>query len=179
MLHIPYWSPKLPVKYIKNTECTNVLPSSTSNYYNCLMLPFIPHKIFIAARMFVDINSRTKTQSPFVQKNKLQILCPVEDVSNSLWKILKLNAHRSSKITCSLMNRMTREKTNFNQSRDQWAEPQTDKLTNRTKTLRELKLNHGKDENGNVNNLKVLSLPSFKFAFSQQEKQQKKWMSLF
>lgn len=83
------------------------------------MPPFIPHKSSIAAGMFVYINSRTKTQSPFVQKNKLQIICPVEDAANVLLKILKLNARRSSKITCSLMDRMTREKTNFNKRRHQ------------------------------------------------------------
>lgn len=76
------------------------------------------------------------------------------------------------------MDRMTREKTNFNKSRDQYAEPQTDKRTSRTKTSRELTLNHDKNENGNINNLKVLSLPSLSLLFLSR-KNNKKYECLF
>ena len=67
-------APNSPWSISKNTECTKVLASNTFKHqttFNCFMPPFIPHKSFIAARMFVYINSRTNTLISFRTKEQI------------------------------------------------------------------------------------------------------------
>lgn len=113
-----------PCSILKNTECTNVLTSSASNYcwlsHATSVLYFIRALLLRLECLYKSIRENWKKPT-ISSRTKEQITnhLPVEDVSNISWKILKLNAHRSSKIAYSFMDRVAWEKTNFSKRRDQ------------------------------------------------------------